>query len=283
MSKQLKGNFISIDPNAKIFEELKRQQPEWWNLFQNDKELYIEIRKDNYFNIYYFGGSVAKIAYKDGFVAETHQKYLGDYRPHKTTEKGKEIFKYKSIELENLDSKKISEIKTRIDSDYLQNNNDEKPAEKWIQGEMVRKNSDFIDSEFQFNSDVEVGKLRIDLVELANGVLTFVELKGIFDSRLRNDSSRNSKTPEIVEQMEKYSLFIHKYEREILEYYKKLLTIKQNLGLIPIQKPLVELNKVPKLIVANTYKKMTSKREVRIEEIIKLLDKHKIHYEMVKM
>jgi hypothetical protein len=283
MSKQLKGNFISIDPNAKIFEELKRQQPDWWNLFQNDTELYIEIRKDNYFNVYYFGGSVAKIAYKNGFIAETHQKYLGDYRPYKTTEKGKEIFKYQAIELENLDSKKISEIKTRIDSDYLQNNNDEKPAEKWIQGEMVRKNPDFIDSEFQFNSDVEVGKLRIDLVELSNGVLTFVELKGIFDSRLRNDSSRNSKTPEILEQMEKYSLFIHKYEREILEYYKKLLTIKQNLGLIPIQKPLVQLNKVPKLIVANTYKKMTNKREVRIEEIIKLLDKHNIHYEMVKM
>ena len=63
---------------------------------------------------------------------------------------------------------------------------------------MIKGNSNYIDSEFQFNQDPEIGKLRIDLIELSGGVLSFVELKGISDSRLRNDSIRNPNTPEII-------------------------------------------------------------------------------------
>lgn len=81
MTKKMKGTFLTLNPKAKIFEELKTQQLKWWSLLREDNELYIEIRKDNYINVYYYGGSVAKIVYANGFVAETHQKYLGDDKP----------------------------------------------------------------------------------------------------------------------------------------------------------------------------------------------------------
>ncbi len=282
MKKEMKGTFLSLNPKAKIFDEIKIQQPKWWNLFCNDKELYIEIRKDNYINVYYFGGSVTKIHYVNGFVAETHQKYLGDDKPRGKTKKGTYIFKYDPVDLATLNEIKIDDIKNRIKSDYLRHIDDENPAEKWIQGKMIKERSNYIDSEFQFNQDTEIGKLRIDLVELSEGVLSFVELKGIFDNRLRNDIKRNSKKPEIIEQMEKYKLFINKYETNIIDYYKKLIEIKQSLGLVASDKIVTILNKTPKLIIADTYRKMTNDREERVCDIKNLLDLYRLDYVIIK-
>lgn len=276
-----KGTFTSLDPQANIFKELKKQQPKWWILFCEDKELYIDIRKDNYINVYYFGGSVAKIDYKNGFLAKTHQKYLSDDNPRGKTKAGADKFEYDHIDLTKFDEKVINDIKNRIKIDYLHHIGEENPAEKWIQGKIIKENSKYIDSEFQFNKDKEIDNLRIDLIEFAEGVLSFVELKGISDSRLRIDEIRNTKTPEIIGQMGKYQMFIHKYESEIKDYYKKLIEIKQSLGLISLDKKGFILNKTPKLLIVNTYSKMTKNREVRISDIIKLLDFNNIDYKII--
>jgi len=277
----MKGTFLSLNPNAEIFEKIRIQQPHWWTMLCEDHELYIEVRKDNYINVYCFGGSVARIEYKNGFIAETHQKYLGDDKPRGKTTKGKDKFEYDPIDLTTLGEIKIADIKKRIKSDYLRHIDNEKPAEKWIQGKMIKGSSNYIDSEFQFNQDTEIGKLRIDLIELSGGVLSFVELKGIFDSRLRNDAKRNLKVPDIIEQMGKYQLFINRYEDNIKEYYKKLIEIKQYLGLTTVDNTNLTLNKTPKLIIANTYIKKTKPREDRICDIKKLLEVNNIDYEIV--
>jgi hypothetical protein len=277
-----KGTFTSLDPQANIFKELKKHQPNWWILFCKDKELYIDIRKDNYINVYYFGGSVAKIDYKNGFVAETHQKYLGDDKPRGNTKKGTNKFEYDSIDLTQLTETQLVALKDCIWKDYLRHGNNENPAEKWIQGKMIKESSNYIDSEFQFNQDDEIGKLRIDLIELSDGVLTLVELKGIADSRLRNDKTRNLKTPEIIEQMGKYRLFIHRYEAELKDYYQRLIGIKQDLGLTSIANINFKLNINPRLIIADTYRKMTPGREARINDIRKLLESKNIHYTIEK-
>jgi hypothetical protein len=281
MTRKMKGTFLSLNPKAEIFEKIRIQQPQWWTMLCEDHDLYIEIRKDNYINVYYFGGSVARIDYKNGFVAETHQKYLGDDKSRGKTKKGKDKFQYDPIDLTTLSELKIAGIKNRIKSDYLRHIDSENPAEKWIQGKMIKESTNYIDSEFQFNQDTEIGKLRIDLIELSGGVLSFVELKGIFDSRLRNDVKRNLKVPEIIEQMGKYQLFINRYEDNIKEYYKKLIEIKQSLGLTTVDNTNLTLNKTPKLIIANTYSKKTKQREDRISDIKKLLDVNNIGYEIV--
>lgn len=277
----MKGTFLSLNPKAEIFEEIRIQQPRWWTMLCEDHELYIEIRKDNYINVYYFGGSVARIYYNNGFIAETHQKYLGDDKPRGKTTKGKDKFEYDQIDLTTLGEIKIADIKKRIKSDYLRHIDNENPAEKWIQGKMIKESTNYIDSEFQFNQDAEIGKLRIDLVELSGGVLSFVELKCIFDSRLRNDVNRNLKVPEIIEQMGKYQLFINRYEDNIKEYYNKIIDIKQCLGLTTADNTNLTLNKTPKLIIANTYRKKTKQREDRISDIKNLLDVNNIDYEIV--
>jgi flagellar biosynthesis chaperone FliJ len=87
--------------------------------------------------------------------------------------------------------------------------------------------------------------------------------------------------PEIIEQMHKYQLFINRYGDEIKDYYKKLIEIKQSLGLTTVENTNLKLNKTPKLIIANTYRKMTKPREDRISDIKKLLELNNIDYEIV--
>ena len=75
MKLVIMNNFSKLDPNAPIFGAL--QSSSLFQKLKEDKELYIEVRKDNYLNVYYQGGCVAKIDYKDGLVFTTHNKYLG--------------------------------------------------------------------------------------------------------------------------------------------------------------------------------------------------------------
>lgn len=268
----MKGNFSSLDPNSELFKRIEKDTPYWWKLFLEDDTLYIDIRKDNYINIYYLGSSIAKIKYTKRFVAEIHHKYLGIEKSDKTN---------LPVELETIDREKIADIKKKIE-DTLNDCNSEHPAEKRMQGEMRNKNLNYIDSEFQYNLDPNIANLRIDLTEIKNGKLTFIELKGISDNRLRNDETRNPEKPEIVKQMSTYKSFLETYKVQIEDYYSKLIKIKNRLGILESIDEKIILNPIPKLIIANTYKKSTSGREERIEAIERLLTKEKIDFEIIK-
>ncbi|MFC2110704.1 hypothetical protein ACFLSU_09065 [Bacteroidota bacterium] len=281
MSNKRNDMFSLINPNARLFKELKTQMPDWWILLINDDELYIDIRKDNSINVYYFGGSIARIEFKKDFKAKIHQKYLGDFTPRGKTKKGNDKFDYDLIDLSLFDKKTIEDIKVRIKQTYLKHIENERPAEKWIQGKLVIENTNYIDSEFQFNKNLKIGKLRIDLIELQSNELSFIELKGITDSRLRNDEKRNSNIPEIIEQMRKYQLFIKYYENDIKKYYKNLLEVKRNLKLTTISSTDFSINLKPKLLIVDTYKKMTVKREQRVFDIKKLLETNNIDYKIL--
>ncbi|ERP30997.1 hypothetical protein [Chitinivibrio alkaliphilus] len=43
----MKGTFLTLNPKAKIYEELKTQQLKWWTVLREDNELYIEIHQDD--------------------------------------------------------------------------------------------------------------------------------------------------------------------------------------------------------------------------------------------
>jgi len=275
MENEQSGSFESLNPDEPIFKEIKKQ--EWWKWFCEDPELYIDIRKANYINIYYYGGSLVKIEkyskIKNKFITKIHKKYLGKNK------KG-----YISLNLKELDKEGIEEIKKNIRNVYLKESKKEKKLkEKKIQGEMICKNSKYIDSEFEYKFEYKNDKfLRIDFIELSNGILSFVELKQIEDSRLRNDEKQNLELPEIIYQMDKYKNFISKYENEIIDYYKKIIQLKNDLGILK-QKHSTDfkLNKTPKLIIANTYKELSKGKIERIRDIEDLLKENKIDYKII--
>ena len=141
--------------------------------------------------------------------------------------------------------------------------------EKWVQGELkLHFPNRYIDSEFAY----QIGKkelIRFDLVELRGKQLVFVELKLITDSRLRCQEGE----PEIIEQMTDYCDFIRNNAEKLKEYYSKLLRIKKRLGLWKGDTQIDEVNLKPELLIVNTYNKLTSGREKRIDYIEKLKER----------
>lgn len=262
-----KGIFTSFNENDKLFDIIENENPIWWQNIIADKDLYVELRKDNYINVYYYGGCVAKISYKRELKAMIINKYLDP-----------------SIEgqgsyvdcLSKLESKsEIDYIKFMIKEVYLKEEKIEK--EKKVQGDLILSNSKYTDSELAYSIEGKV--IRIDLIELDNGLLTFVELKLIGDKRL----NKREGEPEIINQMNKYSEFIFDYKDEVIPYYQKLLSVKKRLGIIDYVKKIDKLNLKPLLLIFNNYdEEISIGKKKRIEEIIESISNKDIDYKFIR-
>lgn len=261
--------FETLNPKAPLFSELKSGNYSWWENIKKDRRLYIEIRKDNYINVYFEGGNVAKLEYrsKDNTIqTSTHSKYLhgnGD--------------DYVECSLD----KDLETIITNIKK-YYSKTEDKKEKEEWsekyIQSQYIIKyHSKYIDSEFAYKDDLF--DIRIDLIECINGELRFVELKTIDDSRMLK---RNEDNPEVVEQVEAYKNFISNYKPEkIVEYYQKVWEIKKDLGLtIPEERP-SSLAEKPLLLIFNNWTKPHPMRSNRLKRIKNHLEYNKVTYIIV--
>lgn len=262
------GCFDALDEECRLWQELENNPPQCWKNILEDKALYVEIRKDNYVNVYYYGGNVALLRWTGGKItAETHRKYLG--KPDETD-------LYQDC-TEILHSKEgLDLIKENIREEYHKLSKREKTDEqnrvytsneKWVQGELkLRFPKRYIDSEFAYR----IGKnnlIRFDLVELKGNELRFIEIKLITDSRLRS----NDKKSEIINQMTKYSHFIREYTEVLKDYYTKLLRIKKRIGLWNGETEIEHIALKPILLIVNTYKGILSKgrenRKNSIEEL----------------
>lgn len=138
-------------------------------------------------------------------------------------------------------------------------------SEKMVQGKLIAHNRDrYIDSELAYRTK-ERKTMRIDLVELRNQALVFVELKLITDDRLRHLNNN----PEIIEQMKKYHTFINQGNRleELQSYYTKLLEIKKRIGIWQKETTIKEISDKPELLIIDTYSEMTKNRSTRIATI----------------
>lgn len=262
------GCFDALDEECRLWQELENNPPQCWKNILEDKALYVEIRKDNYVNVYYYGGNVALLRWTGGKItAETHRKYLG--KPDETD-------LYQDC-TEILHSKEgLDLIKENIREEYHKLSKREKTDEqnrvytsneKWVQGELkLRFPKRYIDSEFAYR----IGKnnlIRFDLVELKGNELRFIEIKLITDSRLRS----NDKKLEIINQMTKYSHFIREHTEVLKDYYTKLLRIKKRIGLWNGETEIEHIALKPILLIVNTYKGILSKgrenRKNSIEEL----------------
>lgn len=271
--------FNRLRSDSKIFEELKKN-PSWWTRFKNDKSLFIEIRKDNQVNVYFEGGSIARIHYcskHKKLQVFTHHKYLNLPEPSKSNayiECSGIIDKPIKKDSEILVCDTIIERIRTIYSQKLSINNKEKWSEKFIQGSIIVQSSAFhLDSEFAYND--EVSQNRIDLVRCDEGVVTFVELKRMSDGRMLH---KTDESPEIVEQMLRYRNFIMRYSNELLAYYQELYDIKVDLQLpVPKSRP-TSINPEPHLLIFDTWEKNTPGRDTHRHRLQEILQREKIEY-----
>ena len=247
--------FDKLKENARIFEELKKN-PSWWVKFKNNPSLYIDIRKDNQVNVYFEGGSIARIHYcskHKKLQVFTHHKYLGEPAPSRNN-----LYVECSDRIENI----CDEVMERIQTLYSQKkaeegiNAKEKWSEKFIQGMLViNSRTVHLDTEFAYNDAQD--DIRIDLTQCRKSSLTFIELKRMDDNRMLHATDNN---PEVVYQMQGYKDFIARYRSELLEYYKKVFDIKVQLGLpVPDSAPVL-INPIPELIIFDRWVKPTNQR-----------------------
>ena len=268
--------FDTLKSDARIFLELGKE-PAWWKRFKEDPSLYIEIRKDNQVNVYFQGGSVARIHYcskKGQLQLFTHYKYLGMPAPSKAS-----LYEECSEKIEGC----LEEVLERVKKEYSQKHQidgvvpKEKWSEKYIQGTLiVQSRHCHLDSEFAY-IDGETNN-RIDWVTCDDGVVTFVEVKRMDDGRMLHETDA---TPEVVFQMNRYEQFIEKYQPQLLLYYQKLYEIKKNLGLpVPDSKP-VSINKVPELLIFDRWEKNTKDREEHRQRLYGILGKNEIKFQVM--
>ena len=268
--------FDTLKPDATIFVELGKE-PAWWKRFKEDPSLYIEIRKDNQVNVYFQGGSVARIHYcskKGQLQLFTHYKYLGMPAPSKAS-----LYEECSEKIEGC----LEDVLERVKKEYSQKHQvggvvpKEKWSEKYIQGTLIIQSRHcHLDSEFAY-IDGETNN-RIDWVRCDNGNVTFVELKRMDDGRMLHDTDA---TPEVVFQMNRYKQFIEKYKPQLLLYYQKLYEIKKSLGLpVPDFKP-ASINETPELLIFDRWEKNTIDRDKHRNRLRKILEKEQIKFQVM--
>ena len=266
--------FSTLKKDAIIFDELSKN-PSWWQLFKSDPNLYIEVRKNNQVNVYFEGGSVARIHYcskHKKLQVFTHHKYLGisDDKPT-------------YIECSDFICKNISSIIERVKSCYSQKKSGtdsltkEAWTEKYIQGNIIISNKQhYLDSEFAYKD--KYLDIRVDMISVINGQVTFVELKRLDDRRMLKESDD---TPEVVTQMNLYKQFIKTYEVELLDYYQRLYDIKESLGLpIPNSRP-ANINTTPELLIFNRWTKTHPSRTAHKDRMEQILKREDIRYSII--
>lgn len=262
-----KVTFKTLNPNAQLFTELSIEgKYKWWEKMKNHPDLYIEIRKDNYINVYYQGGSVVRLDYcskHKKIQAFTHPKYLGG--------KGKTYVNCIDILDEKFDS-----ILENIRTHYSQKKgiSKEKWSETYIKGHIITKRPNHLDSEFAYTD--EGRDIQIDLIECVNGVIRFVELKRIGDNRMLN---KDNTTPEVVDQIEKYSKFIKKYKNELVAYYQKIWDIKHDILKLP-NLPLrpVDIDTKPLLLIFNNWTTTSTRKEKHTRDMEEILKRKNVNY-----
>ena len=265
--------FGTLKHNARIFLELNNN-PHWWKLFKEDSSLYIEVRKDNQVNVYFEGGSIARIHYCSKhrkLQVFIHHKYLGIPKPADNN-----LY----VEYSDKIGSCLNDVLDRVKTVYSQKGSidgvvpKEKWSEKYIQGTLiVQSRQCHLDSEFAYN-DSETSN-RIDLVRCSDGMVTFVELKRMGDNRMLHETDA---TPEVVYQMNRYKQFIEKHSSQLLEYYQKLYDIKKILELpVPESRP-VCINPIPELLIFDCWEKNTKGRDEHRRRLCEILQKEDIRF-----
>ena len=130
------------------------------------------------------------------------------------------------MEFAQLDDTTIKAVTTRIKNIF------DRESEKTIQFDFARDPC-IIDAEFRFEDGARVDLVRLDV---NFNKIILIEIKTIGDGRLFSDPAEDEDN--IYHQLKIYHDNAKTYKKELLDYYKKVLEIKNDLGLTkdPIRK-----------------------------------------------
>jgi len=269
-------SFDTLKMDNPLFVELKEKQPVWWQNLKKDNDINIEIRKDNYIDVYYHGGTIIKELRYDNKTSSFTGKIHFEYIPLVSADDKEKYIPYvfkqdtisidtnriKPITLNNFNPKDdLKRIKKRISHFMDKAVAKDKLSEKSIQGQFIKNDPYYIDMEFAYD------KQRIDLVriDVKNKIIVFVEVKTTADPRLF--------ASDIVKQLEGYSEFIKDNKDDLLKYYKNVFKIKKNLEILPkglsgigsldkyeiCEKPLLLFGDCDQKWIVENHKKIESK------------------------
>lgn len=240
------GTFSKLNPEHKLFRELVKRNPVWWRNLRENPEIYIEIRKNNYIDIYYNGGRVMNLTYTNKFNGKIHFEYIplksqNNYVPLDLMDDSASIQEddLAILGINNFCSDELNAIQKRMRGFYPPS------SEKGIQASFVLNNSQFIDSEFQYED-----KIRFDLIwaDVLTRKLYVVELKTIGDQRLyvKEDRVGLFNDNKIDFQLHRYRDFVVENKSALLSHYQNVFAVKKNLGIL--RPPLLELESLGNFI-----------------------------------
>ena len=275
----MKKSYFNLDEGSKLFEELTKN-PLWWKELKEVDNLYFNIRKNNRINVYYRGASIMSLSWKDGkVVAEIHNFYLGYEKSicEKLNIKyGNETLKPEEIVC------RIPTIMKRVEANKKnvaclegeEINGKNYSSEKFTQSEIYLENNQYIDTEFAVSLD-DGTAIRIDLVKVnENRKIQFEELKLIDDDRLDPAKYKN-KEVEIIRQMNCYEQFLKEAnklkgtnnEPILIEYYNKVLSVMNKIGVRQDDKRITGVSDFVQLRIKQNYTKRHPKRDQLVERI----------------
>jgi hypothetical protein len=251
--KQMIRRYISPE----LINALKKSQV-WINL-SSDSELQPEIR-NNAVSIYYRSGAFLRnLRIESGaLTADIHQKFIpldesasGTYARLTSCDGvglGFELSP-KPISLGTAETCARRAYKERIAQ--VQSS----PECQVVQAICERPENQVLDQEIAFQEPGE-SRDKIDLCYYEANIskLVFVEVKQVDDSRLF--SRANGSRPEVIDQLQSYSLRLKKHKKLILETYTQVASLKRELGLgqrvsdVP-KEGIQELLESPVLIIGN--------------------------------
>lgn len=225
--------FSRLDPSHKLFHNLAERTPKWWQNLVENPDIYIEVRKDNYIDVYYSGGRVMGLSFTDKFKGKIHFEYIPilskeDYVPLEIAEDTVSLKagSTRILEIRDFSEAELKVIQKRISKFYPPS------SEKGIQASFVLKNTQFLDTEFQHRSGI-----RFDLIwaDISMQTLFVVELKTIGDQRLYigENSKENNNYNKIDLQLKKYRDFVMVNKHNLLSHYKRVFQVKKILSILP--------------------------------------------------
>lgn len=157
-----------LNPNNPLFINLEMQNPSWWQTLVDDKDIYIEIRKENYIDVYFNGGNIISELKHNGyeFSGKIHYKYLlpekAEYICYDFSGSNNTITKKSHINLMNVgsfDRDTLKRIKANISNHYPAN------SEKGIQGEYFESRGFSIHSiHTSGHADIDTLKLMVEAI-----------------------------------------------------------------------------------------------------------------------